>query len=120
MESELSFTLRPYKRSAEKFIGGVLQAVFFIPFVIIKFVLILLCFIFHPIQTYEDWKLMIWHKYLKRWRNTWRFMRGKYEGEFDPIFDLDGLAMAMMSPRQLARYQHQIVRRRHYVHEKTL
>lgn len=120
MESELVFTLRPYKQLAGKFIEGVFQVVFFVPFLVVKSILIFVCFVFHPVQTYEDWKLWVWHKYIKRWRNSWLFVRGKYKDEFDPIFDLDGLAMAMMSPRQLARYQHQVVRRRHYVHEKFL
>ncbi len=85
-----------------------------------EFFLVVIFSIFHPIEFFWEFKLRIKHKYLRQWENTWRFLRGDYKDEFDPIFDLDGLAMSMMSWRQKEKYVSKITRRRHYVHEKFL
>ena len=109
MNNELNFVLRPWKRKLSRLLEVLLR-------IVESFIIL----VFNPIGSMWELKIRIKHNYLRQWKNTLCFLIGNYKDEFDPIFDLDGLAMSRMSRRQREKYIEKITQRRHYVHQKFL
>lgn len=116
MEREFGFETRGLRRVLRQLPGQILDGIADLIFYLLIRLPGRILFSLQP----SEIKITIKHKYWRRWRNTWRFMRGQYTDGFDPIFNLDGLAMSRMSRRQRERYCMTIARRREYVHQKTL